>query len=125
MPSILAVEDNPTIQVLLRNLAAHCHVDIDLVSTGAQALDHIKHNSYRLVLMDWHLPDMTGLECTTFIREREKDSQSRIPVIALTARAMAEDKNECLSAGMDDFLSKPFSMQDFQELMTKWAVPGN
>src|SRR5438094_6949195 len=71
--------------------------------------------------MDCHMPEMDGFEATREIRGRERSSiGKRVPIIALTANAMAQDREECLNTGMDDHLSKPFSMQTMQDMLDRW-----
>jgi two-component system, sensor histidine kinase and response regulator len=70
--------------------------------------------------MDCHMPEMDGFEATREIRTRERSTGKRVPIVALTANAMAQDREECLNAGMDDHLSKPFSMQTLQDMLDRW-----
>ena len=106
--NILAVDDHPINQkfvLKLLNKLGFAHVD--LAENGRQALDMLDQNSYDLVLMDCQMPELDGYEATTQLRKREDISGQHIPVIALTANAMVGDRDKCLKAGMDDYLSKP------------------
>ena len=77
--------------------------------------------AFDLILMDCHMPEMDGFEATREIRGRERTfTGKRVPIVALTANAMAQDREECLNAGMDDHLSKPFSMQTLQDMLDRW-----
>ncbi len=80
---------------------------VDLVGNGLEAVEAVKNFPYDVILMDIHMPEMDGLEATKIIREMEGDI-SNIPIIALTADAMAGDKEKYLASGMDDYASKPF-----------------
>ena len=117
---ILVVEDNPTMQKLISILCNKfgflCHV----VSTGAAALDQVANNSYDLVLMDWCLSDMTGLDCAAQIRQAEGNTGRHLPIVAMTGNVMPEDRQRCLDAGMDDYLSKPFTVDEFKSMVCYW-----
>jgi two-component system sensor histidine kinase/response regulator len=76
-----------------------------------------------LILMDLQMPVMDGLEATAAIREREKNGAPRTPIVAMTANAMEGDQQKCLDGGMDDYLSKPFKNEAFQEILRKYASP--
>jgi CheY-like chemotaxis protein/HPt (histidine-containing phosphotransfer) domain-containing protein len=93
---------------------------VTVANNGREALDHWSRHAFNLILMDCAMPEMDGYEATREIRKREQASGKRVPIVALTANAMAHDRDECLSAGMDDHLSKPFSMQAMQEILERW-----
>ena len=76
--------------------------------------------SYNLVLMNCKMPEIDGLQATAEIRHREKLTGKRIPIIALTANAMSDYKQKCMDAGMDDYLSKPFSQEQLSEKLFRW-----
>ena len=94
----------------------------DAVSNGAEALAALNAAPYDLVLMDVHMPEVDGLEATRRIRDAESGSATefRLPVIALTASAMREDRENCLQAGMDDFVSKPLARRALAEVLARW-----
>ncbi len=122
---ILIVEDNPTQQKVLAYLAQHHGLDVRIVSTGREALSELqKPNQYELLLMDWNLPDMTGLECTVAIRNREKEGE-HLPIVAMTGHVLDGDREKCLMAGMDDYLSKPFTAGDLRVLLDRWLPAGS
>ena len=77
-------------------------------------------NNYDLILMDVQMPEMNGLEATTIIREMEKGTSKHIPIIAVTAFAMAGDKDKYLSAGMDDYLAKPFRIEGLYNIIEQF-----
>jgi two-component system, sensor histidine kinase and response regulator len=104
---ILVAEDSPVNQkVAFRLLERRGHEAV-IVGDGRQAVEALEEGSFDLVLMDVQMPEMDGLEATRAIREREGDREAHIPIVAMTAGAMAEDRERCLEAGMDAFLSKP------------------
>lgn len=121
---ILIVEDNLTQQKVLAYLAKHHGFDVQIVTTGGEAIACLQRpDQYQLLLMDWTLPDMTGLECTMAIRQLEKDSDRHIPIVAMTGHVLEGDREKCLQAGMDDYLSKPFSANEFLDVLTRWSSP--
>jgi CheY-like chemotaxis protein len=73
--------------------------------------------------MDWRMPDMDGLECTRQIRERERRTGGHVPIIAMTANVMDEDRQACLDVGMDDYMSKPFDTSQFRTMLGRWLPP--
>jgi len=92
-----------------------------VVNNGREALDAYAHGAFDLILMDCDMPEMDGFEATKEIRGRERSSSAkRVPIVALTANAMAQDREDCLNAGMDDHLSKPFSMLTLQNMLDRW-----
>jgi len=86
--------------------------NVDVAENGKIALDMFGHNRYDLILMDIQMPIMNGITATKKIREIEKSINTHTPIIAITANAMLGDKETCLSAGIDDYLSKPYQMED-------------
>jgi PAS domain S-box-containing protein len=108
---VLLAEDNAVNQRLaVRLLEKQGHSAV-VVSTGRAALKALDEQEFDLVLMDVQMPDMDGLEATAAIREREKANGKRVPIIAMTAHAMAGDEQRCLAAGMDGYVAKPVSGQ--------------
>jgi signal transduction histidine kinase/ligand-binding sensor domain-containing protein/CheY-like chemotaxis protein len=109
---ILLAEDNPVNQMLARRiLENHGHV-VTVVSNGREALDALGSKSFDVVLMDVQMPEMNGLQATSIIRGREAASGRHVPIIAMTAHAMAGDRERCLAAGMDGYISKPVQMAE-------------
>ena len=96
---------------------------VDLAENGLQALDMIATNTYDIVFMDCQMPELDGYQATTILREREEETGGHLPVIALTANAMIGDKEKCLKAGMDDYLSKPIKPEKLIAAMKKWTEP--
>ncbi|KAF0108889.1 MAG: multi-sensor hybrid histidine kinase [Anaerolineaceae bacterium] len=120
---ILLAEDNPVNQKLAVMLLQKAGFSVDAVETGLQAVDKVKQGAYNAVLMDVQMPELDGLEATQRIRGWEKKGQ-RIPIIAMTAHAMKGDRERCLEAGMDDYVSKPLDPQSLLNVLDRWiALP--
>jgi two-component system, sensor histidine kinase and response regulator len=118
---ILVVEDNLINQQVALGILQIQGYRVSVANNGKEALDACAQGAFDLILMDCHMPEMDGFEATVEIRRREQSSGSkRIPIVALTANAMAQDREECLNAGMDDHLAKPFNMQTMQEMLDRW-----
>lgn len=120
---ILLAEDNPVNQKLAVALLSKAGYPVDVVETGAQALDALQKGHYSLVLMDVQMPEMDGLEATERIRAREAEGE-HTPIIAMTAHAMKGDRERCLAAGMDDYVSKPLRPKELFEVIAKWTGTG-
>lgn len=121
---ILVVEDNAVLQRVIQLLANKFGVDAEIVSNGQAALSAV-HSGERFdaVFMDWRMPDMDGLECTRQIRQRETERGGHVPIIAMTANVMDEDRQACFDVGMDDYMSKPFNSDQFRDMLGRW-LPG-
>ena len=93
-----------------------------LASNGAAALDYLSRYPFDLILMDCQMPEMDGFEATDEIRRRQREGAlpRRLPVVALTANAVEGDRERCLAAGMDDYLSKPFSRDQLAAMLMHW-----
>jgi len=119
---ILLVEDNLMNQKVVMFNLKKLNCDITPVSNGKEALEIFKNNSYDLILMDIMLPEMNGYEITTEIRKFEKLREVKNPVtiIALTANTYENDKEKCISVGMNEYLSKPFSAQQLIKTIEKF-----
>jgi PAS domain S-box-containing protein len=116
---LLLVEDNPINQQVARYRLEKLGHTVDVANNGLEALALIDNNQYALVLMDCHMPEMDGFETTGRIRRRA-DSKARVPIIAVTASAGSGEKEKCLQAGMDDYLTKPFRKQDLSAKIESW-----
>jgi len=116
---ILLAEDNPINQKLaLRVLERNGH-SVSVVSNGVQALDAAEREQFDLVLMDVQMPEMDGLTATRLLRQKERSFGRRTPVLALTANAMTGDREKCLAAGMDAYISKPIDIAEFLDAVTQ------
>ncbi|PLX94790.1 MAG: hypothetical protein C0620_05350 [Desulfuromonas sp.] len=120
---ILLAEDNPVNQEVAKAMLDSLACSVSIVENGQQAIEEMATNSYSLVLMDCQMPVLDGYEATREFRKREKTlpGQPHLPIIALTANAMVGDKEICLEAGMDDYLSKPFDMGALAEKIHLWS----
>ncbi|UCV15029.1 ATP-binding protein [Quatrionicoccus australiensis] len=123
---ILLVEDTPVNQILGRKLLAKFGCEVTLAEDGLQALAACATADFDLALMDMQMPNMDGLEATRQLRARERESgRPRLPIIALTANAMSADRDNCLAAGMDDFIAKPFRADSMLEVIRRHCLPEN
>jgi CheY-like chemotaxis protein len=112
---ILLTEDNAVNQLLaLRILEKQGHVVV-VVDNGAKALKACQENTFDLILMDVQMPVMDGVEATAAIREKERTTGKHVPIVAMTAHAMAGDRMRFLKAGMDGYVSKPIHLQELLE----------
>ena len=122
-PTILLVEDNPVNREVAVGMLESLGCTADAAENGWMALRAMNSATYDAVLMDCQMPVMDGLAATGEIRRREQASgAARVPIIALTANAMEGDRERCLAAGMDDFLSKPFTQQQLATLLRRWLA---
>ena len=120
---LLLVEDNPVNQkVALAMLKKIKLTDIDIAVNGLEAVEKTESADYDLVLMDCQMPEMSGYEATGAIRAREAKTHSHkhLNIIAMTANAMEGDREKCLEAGMDDYISKPIKVETLQAMLIKW-----
>ena len=118
---ILLAEDNAVNQrLVIRTLERNGH-RVDVAPTGLEALKKLELTPVDLVLMDVHMPEMDGLTATRILRSRERDTGHHTPVIAMTASAMRGDREKCLEAGMDDYISKPLHLEDLMAVVEATA----
>ncbi|WP_217474720.1 response regulator [Stutzerimonas stutzeri] len=121
-PRVLCVDDNPANLLLLETLLTDMGGDVDAVSSGAEALEAVKHKSFDLVFMDVQMPGMDGRQTTEAIRQWEiENGQPPMPVIALTAHALSNEKRSLLQSGLDDYLTKPISERQLAQVILKWT----
>ena len=131
-PRILVAEDNLINQKLTVRILEKLGYQSDVVENGQEALAALTQNSYALVLMDCQMPLLDGLEATRLIRENERrqwsmvngqsTASSHIPIVALTANAMSGDRERCLAAGMNDYLTKPVRKEDLKGILDRWIA---
>jgi two-component system sensor histidine kinase/response regulator len=117
---ILVAEDNPMNQKLVVILLKKAGYSVDAVENGRRAIQSLKLKAYDLILMDVQMPEMKGFEATQLIREMEGEAK-HTPIIAMTAHAMKGDRERCLQAGMDDYISKPIEPQELFHAIDKWT----
>jgi PAS domain S-box-containing protein len=120
---VLLAEDNPINQKVAVGVLRRMGHTVRVTYNGVAALDALKEEEFDVVLMDVQMPEMDGLAATAAIRIRESGTGRRVPIIAMTARAMKGDEEECLRAGMDAYLSKPFQPGDLARVLARLASP--
>ncbi len=118
---VLLAEDNPVNQKVASLIIKKLNYDPVIVDSGLKALEAVKRNKYHAVFMDVQMPEMDGLQATRSIRTWEAQHRPEYPVviIAITASALEGDREACLSAGMDDFIAKPFTVEEMREVLEK------
>jgi CheY-like chemotaxis protein len=114
---ILLAEDNITNQKVALRILEKAGYRADAVFNGQEVLTALERNTYDLILMDVQMPELDGLETTAAIRRKEREKGGHIPIIAMTAHAMKGDREQCLGAGMDDYLSKPIQPRELMEVI--------
>jgi signal transduction histidine kinase/CheY-like chemotaxis protein len=115
---VLVAEDNPVNQTLLRSMLERRGCRVDMAEGGAEAIRMAGAGSYRLILMDCQMPEMDGIEAARCIRANL--GARTPPVVAVTARALEQDRLECLAAGMNDYLAKPVRRDSLDRILRKW-----
>jgi CheY-like chemotaxis protein len=122
---VLVAEDNLMQQKLIELQLAKLGLSVDIVSNGRQAVELAAQGAYSLIFMDLEMPEMDGLEATRAIRQMESITLRRVPIIAVTARTLKCDRDVCLSAGMDDYVSKPFTLDRLRAVLARWLLQTN
>ncbi|MBM3745477.1 MAG: response regulator [Acidobacteria bacterium] len=118
---VLVAEDNTMNQKLARRLLEKLGCRVDVAANGLEAVGMHARLPYDVIFMDCHMPEMDGFEATAQIRRRELNNGPRTPIIALTAAAMQGDRERCLAAGMDDYLSKPVQLDKLEQVLGRLA----
>jgi len=118
---VLVVEDNPVNQKVALGMIQKLGHRVEVVGNGKEALEALTRGPYNLVLMDCHMPEMDGFEATRNIRHG-KAGRIDVPVIAMTANALSGDREKCLEAGMNDYISKPVSLTSLDKMIQKWLL---
>jgi CheY-like chemotaxis protein len=119
--SILVAEDNKVNQTVITRMLQKLGHRVDIAADGLEAVNALRRMPYDLVLMDCQMPGMDGFEATRAIRAGEAGSPGHIPIVALTANAMHGDREQCLAAGMDDFIAKPVTKQTLAAALERWG----
>jgi len=118
---VLLVEDNEINLKVAEKLIQYIGYDYDFAMNGQEALEKVKDTRYRMILMDCLMPVMDGYRCTENIRKmEEQEGLTRTPILAMTANAMLGDREKCLDAGMDDYMSKPLNRYILEKTLKKW-----
>jgi CheY-like chemotaxis protein/HPt (histidine-containing phosphotransfer) domain-containing protein len=118
---LLLVEDGRVNQIVAMKLLEDRGHTVTLATNGREAVDILATTSFDAILMDIQMPEMNGYEATTIIRQRELSSGKHVPIIAMTANAMKGDREQCLAAGMDDYISKPVHSAHLYAIIEKYA----
>ncbi|PXY00056.1 hybrid sensor histidine kinase/response regulator [Halomonas sp. LBP4] len=121
---VLLVEDGLTNQRVAIDLLTQRGHEVELACNGAEALDAVERQAFDVVLMDIHMPVMDGLAASRAIRERERESGEHVPIVAMTASATKQDRERCLAAGMDDYVTKPFRAAELFRAVEEPAAGG-
>lgn len=117
---VMVVDDSDINLMVARGILEPVKMQLDTVQSGRAALDKLSCQKYDIVFMDHMMPEMDGIETTRAIRDIEKESGEHVPVIALTANALVEARDEFIDAGMDDYLFKPIDVKDMCAMLKKW-----
>lgn len=118
---VLVVEDHAVNRLLATRLLKKLGCEVTIAENGRIACELTAHQSYDLVFMDCQMPEMDGYQATRTIRRRELETGRHLPIIALTANAMNEDRQRCLDSGMDDYIPKPYLAADFERTLSRWC----
>ncbi|CCK78450.1 response regulator [Desulfobacula toluolica] len=121
---ILLAEDNKVNQMVALSMLKKYGCRVSLANDGRQAVELFLGELPDLVLMDCQMPEMDGYQATGEIRKHEKKLNIKTPIVALTAHALEGDREKCLTAGMDDYLSKPFKSKGLQAVLDRWSLSG-
>jgi CheY-like chemotaxis protein/HPt (histidine-containing phosphotransfer) domain-containing protein len=117
---ILVAEDQPINQLVIQRLLAHRGYNAECVGDGREVLARLEVEEYDLIFMDCQMPGLDGYETTREIRRRETEAGKHIPVVALTGHALEGDRQQCIAAGMDDYLAKPLRQEQLYEVLERW-----
>jgi signal transduction histidine kinase/DNA-binding response OmpR family regulator len=117
---VLVAEDNAVNQLLVRRMFEKLGIRIDLAANGREAVQMATEFEYDIIFMDCSMPELDGYEATAILREQQR--ARRIPIVAVTANAMSEDRARCLDAGMDDHLTKPVRLEDIRSALKRWVI---
>lgn len=117
---VLVVEDYTINQEVMQDMLELMGCTVDVAENGKQALEKRAKVAYDLIIMDVQMPEMDGYKTTREIRASEKSEKRRSPILAVTANAMAGDREKCLEAGMDDYLAKPVDFDKLETILKKY-----
>ena len=120
--NVLVVEDNAINQMVVANMLQNLGLSVRTANNGVEALELLDEDKFDLILMDCQMPEMDGYQTSYHIRRDQRPLLANIPIIALTANAMLEDRERCLAAGMNDYLSKPVSLRTLHGKLGQWLV---
>lgn len=118
-PRVLIVEDRQEQQKLYELICARIGITAQIVSDSEEANSAIESGRFDLIVMDWQLPEVSGLDCAKMIRDKLQDKTP--PIVCITAGAMPGDRESVLQAGLSDYMSKPFSIKEFASAIERWT----
>lgn len=118
---VLVAEDNPVNQIVILKMLEKLGCRVEVAANGEDVIRFAKRAAYDLILMDLQMPLVDGFTATSIIREHEGDAR-HTPIVALTANAMPGDREKCIDAGMDDYLSKPIDPALLRAAVERWMV---
>ena len=121
IPAVLVVEDTPINQAVAAHMLERCGFEAQVAENGRKALEALSQRTYAAVLMDCQMPELDGYETTREIRRLEQGGP-RVPIIAMTANAMQGERERCLAAGMDDYLTKPLRQRTLKDTLSRWVA---
>jgi len=116
--NVLLVEDNKVNQLVAQAMLEKTGVKVEVAENGKDAVDKSARMNFDIIFMDLSMPEMGGIEAVQIIRKRQSDKH--VPIVALTANVTSSDKEECIKAGMDGFMSKPFEVKELLDVLNKW-----
>jgi len=120
---VLVAEDNIVNQKVAVRMLEKLGCRVDVAANGLEAVQAVAHITYDVVFMDCQMPEMDGYAATATIRAREAQTHGHLPIMAMTANAMQGDREKCLAAGMDGYVSKPVKEAQLLAMLQKWATP--
>lgn len=120
VPNILVAEDDEISIFIVKEISKQKRWTVTSVKNGREAVDMHMETGFNIILMDVQMPVMNGFQATALIRSKEAESHRHTPIIAMTAKALKGDREMCLEAGMDDYLSKPIIAEEFYRVVEKW-----
>ncbi len=121
MARVLVVEDNSVNQKVIALMLGRLGCAVTVAANGAEAIETVANSEYDVIFMDCQMPELDGYEASRLIREREQSGTTRTPIIAMTANALVGDRELCLEAGMDDYLSKPITADRLRAALARWT----
>lgn len=121
---VLVAEDNQVNQLVAKRMLGKLGCQVDIAINGEEAVEAVGTGAYQLVFMDCQMLEMDGLTATAAIRAQESETGERLPIIAMTADAMQGDRERCLAAGMDDYISKPVRLDALVDMIQRWGERG-
>jgi PAS domain S-box-containing protein len=121
---VLVAEDDARLRRLLVLQFEQLDVPVTFVGDGLDAVEELQRDTYALVFMDAHMPNMDGLSATRAIREAERGTGRHTPIVAMTASAFSEDRDACIAAGMDEYFAKPVKLADVRAAIERWTRAG-